>query len=189
MRPRFLELIEREVVAAREGRPARIVAKMNQLEDAQISDALCEASRAGVPIDLIVRGFSCLRPGVAGVTENVRITSIIGRFLEHSRIYHFANGAEDPLDGDFLIGSADWMHRNLSARVEAIAPIEPRPLKERLWEILQVCLEDHRQAWDMQPDGTYTQRRPPPDATGPALEGTHATLMALTLARSQAARV
>jgi polyphosphate kinase len=189
MRPRFLELIHHEIAAAREGRPARIVAKMNQLEDAQITEALCEASRVGVPIDLIVRGFSCLRPGVAGSTDNVRIISVIGRFLEHSRIYHFAGGAEDPLDGDFLIGSADWMHRNLSDRVEAIAPIEPRLLKERLWEILRVCLEDHRQAWDMQPDGTYIQRKPPPDATGPALEGTHATLMARTLVRSQAGRV
>ena len=175
--------------AAREGRPARIIAKMNQLEDPQICEALCEASQAGVPIDLIVRGFCCLRPGVAGYTDNVRIISIIGRFLEHSRIYYFANGAEDPLDGEFCIGSADWMHRNLSDRVEAIAPIEPRLLKERLWEILQICLEDHRQAWDMQPDGTYIQRRPPPDATGPALEGTHTTLMARTLARSQAGRV
>ena len=91
----------------------------------------------GCPIDLIVRGFCCLRPGVPGHTENIRIISIIGRFLEHARIFHFANGAEDPLDGEFFIGSADWMHRNLSDRVEAIAPVEPRALKERLWEILE----------------------------------------------------
>jgi polyphosphate kinase len=188
MRRRFLEMIEREITNHQAGRPARIIAKMNQLEDVPICEALCAASRAGVPIDLIVRGFCCLRPGVPGHTENIRIISIIGRFLEHTRIFHFASGAEDPLDGEFFIGSADWMHRNLSARVEAIAPIEHRSLKERLWEILEINLQDQRQAWDMQPDGTYIQRRAAADATGPARDGTQATLMALTLSRSRAGR-
>jgi polyphosphate kinase len=188
MRSRFLELIGREAANARDGRPARIIAKMNQLEDPEICAALCEASRAGVPIDLIVRGFATLRAGVPGVSENIRILSIIGRFLEHSRIYHFANGSEDPLEGDFLIGSADWMNRNLSQRVEAIAPVEPRHLRERLWEILSIGLADHRQAWEMQPDGTYVQRRPPEGATGPAAEGTHVTLMNLTRRRERGLR-
>ncbi|MBV8129382.1 MAG: RNA degradosome polyphosphate kinase, partial [Planctomycetaceae bacterium] len=189
MRTRFLEMIEREIAHHQAGRPARIVAKMNQLEDPAICDALCAASRAGVPIDLIVRGFCCLRPGVPEHTENIRIISIIGRFLEHARIFHFANGAEDPLDGEFFIGSADWMHRNLSDRVEAIAPVEPRALKERLWEILEVSLHDQRQAWDMKPDGTYVQRRPAPDATEEERNGTQATLMARTLSRSRPGRV
>ena len=142
-----------------------------------------------MPIDLIVRGFCCLRPGVPGHTENIRIISIIGRFLEHARIFHFASGAEDPLDGEFFIGSADWMHRNLSDRVEAIAPVELRALKERLWEILEVSLHDQRQAWDMQPDGTYVQRRPAPDATEEERNGLQATLMARTLSRSRSGRV
>ncbi|MGC1717939.1 MAG: RNA degradosome polyphosphate kinase, partial [Isosphaeraceae bacterium] len=189
MRARFLEMIEREIANHQAGRPARIIAKMNQLEDPPICDALCAASHAGVPIDLIVRGFCCLRPGVPGYTENIRIISIIGRFLEHARIFHFASGAEDPLDGEFFIGSADWMHRNLSDRVEAIAPVELRALKERLWEILEISLHDQRQAWDMQPDGTYVQRRPAPDATEEERNGTQATLMARTLSRSRSGRV
>ena len=96
---------------------------MNQLGDPGIVQTLCDASQAGVSIDLIVRGFCCLRPAVKGRTENVRIRSIIGRFLEHSRIFHFANGQENPVAGEFFIGSADWMYRNLSKRIEVIAPI------------------------------------------------------------------
>lgn len=188
MRARFLELIGREAENARSGRPSRIVAKMNQLEDPEICEALCEASRAGVPTDLIVRGFSTLRAGVPGISDNIRIISVIGRFLEHSRLYHFANGLEDPLEGDFFIGSADWMNRNLSQRVEAIAPVEPRHLRERLWEILAVSLADHRQAWDMQPDGGYRQRHPQEGATGPEAEGTHVTLMNLTRRRERGIR-
>ena len=111
MRPRFLELIAREIEHQQRGRPARIVAKMNQLEDPEIIEALCAASGAGVSIDLIVRGFCCLRPGVPGRTERIRIRSIVGRFLEHSRIFHFTNGHANPVDGDFFIGSADWMSR------------------------------------------------------------------------------
>ena len=105
------------------GLPARIVAKMNQLEDPELIEAICEAASAGVPIDLIIRGFCCLRPGVPGRTEGIRVRSIIGRFLEHSRIFHFAAGQEDPVQGEFFIGSADWMFRNLSKRVEVVTPV------------------------------------------------------------------
>jgi polyphosphate kinase len=184
MRRRFLELIEREIAHAAAGRPARIVAKMNQLEDPAMCEALCAASAAGVDIDLILRGFSCLRPGVTGLTDRLRIVSVIGRFLEHSRIYHFANGSTDPLDGDYFIGSADWMHRNLSERVEAIVPVEQRALKERLWEILNIALHDQRFAWDALSDGTYRQRTPSDDASDAEREGTHKTLMDLTRRRS-----
>jgi polyphosphate kinase len=184
MRQRFLASIEREIEYHRAGRPARIVAKMNQVEDLEMARALSAASQAGVPVDLIVRGFCCLVPGVPGWTENVRVRSIIGRFLEHSRIFHFANGQDDPLAGEFIIGSADWMHRNLSGRVEAATPVEDRAARERLWEILDICLRDQRQAWLMQPDGTYVQSQPAEDATGPAAIGTHAWLMDLTRRRA-----
>lgn len=184
MRERFLALIAREIEHQRAGRPARIVAKMNQLEDQEIIAALCEASRARVPIDLIVRGFSCLRPGVEGFSETVRLRSVIGRFLEHSRIFHFAAGQEDPCDGEFYIGSADWMHRNLSARVEVVTPVATRNARERLWEILDISLKDQRQAWVMDSNGQYTQLRPPDTADPPARVGTHQTLMDLTKRRS-----
>ncbi|MET1082074.1 MAG: polyphosphate kinase 1, partial [Burkholderiales bacterium] len=187
MRERFLVMIRREIENKLAGRPARIVAKMNQLEDTQLCRALVAASQAGVPVDLIVRGFSSLRPGVAGWTENIRLRSIIGRFLEHSRIFYFANGSEDPLAGEYYIGSADWMFRNLSRRVEAAAPVEQPQQRERLWEILDVCLRDRRQAWEMQPDGSYVQLQPEPDADGPEAVGTHAWMISLAHKRSLAA--
>ncbi len=183
MRTRFVDLIAREAANARAGRPARIVVKVNQLEDGPICEALCDASNAGVPIDLIVRGFCCLRPGIAGLTENLRVRSIVGRFLEHGRVFHFANGSEDPLAGDFLLGSADWMDRNLSRRVEAVAPVESRHLRERLWEVLQVQLTDLRNAWIMQADGSYVQCRTNSRAPKIAREGTHVTLMKRTRQR------
>lgn len=186
MRDHFLGRIAREIEHQRAGRPARIIAKMNQLEDTAICEALVKASQAGVSIDLIVRGFCLLPPGVPGWSENVRVTSILGRFLEHSRIYYFQDGQEDPLAGEYFIGSADWMERNLSDRVEAITPIESRPLRERLWEILQIMLQDQRQAWVMHADGKYVQRRPAPGATGPEALGTHQTLMNLTRQRLEA---
>lgn len=178
MRPRFLALIHREIANKRAGLPARIVAKMNQLEDPEMIEALCEASSADVPVDLIIRGFCCLRPGVPGRTENIRIRSIIGRFLEHSRIFHFASAQENPVQGDFFIGSADWMYRNLSKRVEVVAPIFASALKARLWNILDICLHDQRQAWELNNEGTYTQLRPKENA-GPDALGTHARLMEL----------
>jgi polyphosphate kinase len=157
LRDPLLSKIAAEAQAAREGRHARIVARMNQLEDPAMIRALCDASRAGVPIDLVVRGFCCLRPGVPGWSENIRIRSIIGRFLEHSRIFHFAAGAEDPLEGEFYIGSADWMFRNLSRRVEVVAPVTGRVQRERLWEVLDVNLRDERQAWLLDSAGAYTR--------------------------------
>jgi len=185
MRPRFLELITAEVEHHRAGRPARIIAKMNQLEDPAIMTALCVASQAGVPIELIVRGFCCLAPGVPGVSETIRVRSIVGRFLEHSRIFYFANGSSDPINGTFLIGSADWMHRNLSTRVEVVTPVTARSARERLWEVLDICLRDRRQAWLMEGDARYTQLRPDSDATdGPETVGTHRMLIDLTTRRT-----
>ena len=186
MRPRLLELIHREVQNHRGGRPARIVAKMNQLEDPEMIHALCEASHAGVPIDLIIRGFCCLRPGVPGRTENIRVRSIIGRFLEHSRIFHFANGQENPIDGEFLIGSADWMYRNLSKRIEVMTPILAAGPKKKLWEILDICLRDRRQAWILENTGNYSRLEPEQHADGPEAIGTDETLMRLTRDRAGA---
>ena len=177
MKQRFLEMIGREIEHHKAGRPSRIIGKMNQLEDREICRALYEAGDAGIPIDLIVRGFCVIRPGVPGLSENVRVTSIIGRFLEHARIYYFRNGAAEEADGEFYIGSADWMHRNLEYRVEAVTPIEDPRLREELWEILRVNLADRRSAWDMEPDGAYTQRTPDPGAVGPDALGTQQVLM------------
>ncbi|MEN6627620.1 MAG: polyphosphate kinase 1 [Candidatus Sumerlaeia bacterium] len=156
MRERFMAMIRREIALAAAGKPGRIQAKMNQLEDPAIIDLLYEASCAGVAIDLIVRGFCCLRPGVPGLSENIRIMSIIGRFLEHSRIYIFHNGG----DPEYYIGSADWMSRNLDWRVEAIAPIENPALRKAIQSIYDTAWHDHAQAWDLTPDGRYTRRRP-----------------------------
>ena len=182
MRTAFADLIEGEIDNHLDGRPASITCKMNQLEDPEICLLLAKASRAGVPVELIVRGLCCLAPGVHDWTENIRVRSIVGRFLEHSRIFHFRAGSEDPLDGEFLIGSGDWMHRNLSERVEAAVPIYDRKLRARLWEALQVSLADQRNAWELQADGSYRQLMPESD-TSPGAAGTHATMMQLALAR------
>jgi polyphosphate kinase len=183
LQERLLEMIDRESSNALSGRPAQIVGKMNNLQDRRICQALHRASQAGVPIDLIVRGICCLRPGVPGLSENIRVISVIGRLLEHSRIFFFRNAAEDPLDGEFYIGSADWMYRNLLARVEAVTPIEDRPLREKCWETLQVMLADQRQAWQMQSDGTYVQRMPGPQTTELEAMGSQQALMELTRRR------
>jgi polyphosphate kinase len=159
---------------------------MNQLEDPDMIEALCAASQAGVPIELIIRGFCCLRPGVAGRTENIRVRSIIGRFLEHSRIFHFADGKEKPMEGKFLIGSADWMYRNLSKRIEVVTPVFAEGPRKKLWEILDICLRDGRQAWILRDDGTYSQSRPEGDSDGPEVLGTHETLTNLTRLRAGA---
>ena len=158
MRRRFYELIDREAANARQGKPARILAKMNQLEDVGIINRLYEASNAGVRIHLVVRGFCCLRPGVAGLSENITVTASIGRFLEHSRIFHFANGREDPIEGEWFIASADWMVRNLSDRVEVGIPIRDLDAKRRLNRILELNISDRRRAWELMPDGTYARR-------------------------------
>ena len=186
MKRRFIELIEREAAIAQSGGPGRVIVKMNQLEDRSVTDALYAASRAGVSIDLVVRGFCCIRPGVKGLSENIRVTSTIGRFLEHSRIFWFGNGQADPLDGDFYIGSADWMYRNLNTRVECAAPIQARAHRARLWEILRLHLTDRRQRWLMAADGTYqlsdpAQIAPSGTISDPAFVGTHQYLMRTTL--------
>jgi polyphosphate kinase len=184
MRSRLLDLIHRETKNKLDGRPARIIAKMNQLEDPDMIEALCEASQAGVPIDLIIRGFCCLRPGVQGHTENIRIRSIIGRFLEHSRIFYFANASQDPGGGEYFIGSADWMYRNLSMRIEVVTPVFASGPKQRLWEILDICLRDQRQAWVLNSDANYVQLHPHEGATDPESVGTHQTLTDLALAHA-----
>jgi polyphosphate kinase len=162
---------------------------MNQLEDRGVMDALYRASQAGVQVDLIVRGFCCLRPGVPGLSDNIRVRSILGRFLEHSRVFWFQGGKDDPLDGDFFIGSADWMYRNLQTRVEASAPIQRPEHKARLWELLSMCLEDRRQAWQMASDGTYAKVAwRDLDAADPRAVGLHARLMKMALDRVVASR-
>ena len=160
LRDRFLSLIRREIQHAQNGASGRIVAKMNALVDPQMIAALYEASRAGVKIDLIVRGVCCLRPGIEDISENIRVISIVGRFLEHSRIYYFQNGGLE----EVYIGSADWMTRNLDRRVEACAPVEDTTLAKDLQEILGIMLADNCKAWELQPDGSYIQRRPPEHA-------------------------
>lgn len=183
MRQEFMRLIEREVENHQAGQPAAIIAKMNSLEDRRIIRALYAASQAGVPIDLLVRGFCCLRPGVPGLSDNIRVSSVIGRFLEHSRIFYFRNGEQNPVDGRFFIGSADWMYRNLKNRVEVVTPVEDVAARQRLWQTLEILLSDRRQAWDMQPEGLYVQRRP----RDPTIDiGAHAQLMRLARASALA---
>ncbi len=188
MRKRFEQLIDREVEHCKGWRERggdvndphrpRITAKMNSLEDQRMVRKLYEASTAGVKIDLIVRGFCCLRPGLPGVSENISVTSVIGRFLEHSRIYKFHNAGQP----EFFIGSADWMYRNLNNRVECITPVFDRMLQLRLQTILDVMLADHRQCWELQSDGTYVQRKVPAGvpANSPVSLGTQQWLMNLT---------
>jgi polyphosphate kinase len=156
LRDRMVAMILREIEHCQKGGTGRIIAKMNAIVDPKIITTLYEASQAGVQIDLIVRGICCLRPGVPGISENIRVISIIGRFLEHSRIFYFHNGGEEEL----YIGSADWMTRNLSRRVEAVTPIEDPQIAMDLQEILGVMLADNRQAWELQSDGNYIQRQP-----------------------------
>jgi polyphosphate kinase len=156
LRGRFIELIRREADHAAAGRPARIVGKMNALVDAEVIDELYRASQAGVEIDLIVRGICCLRPGIPKVSDRIRVVSIVGRFLEHSRLWQFENGGEE----EFYVGSADWMPRNFDRRVEAVAPVENPFLYERIRSLLNAYLEDNRQAWDLDAEGRWHQRQP-----------------------------
>ncbi len=177
MRQSFLDMIDVEIGHAVDGRPARIIAKMNGLEDPVLVRKLYEASQAGVSIDLNIRGVCRLRPGLPGISENIRVLSIIGRFLEHSRIFYFANGG----DPRYFIGSADWMRRNLTNRVEAIVPIEDPHLREQLDLVLQASLNDYRQGWEMLPDGRYRQRQPNESPNpGSGERGLHDTLMFYT---------
>ncbi len=153
MRDRLVEEIEATVAAHRAGEEARIALKMNALVDAGCIKALYEASQAGIPVDLNVRGVCCLRPGVPGVSENIRVVSIVGRFLEHSRIYAFQRGEETRL----LTGSADLMPRNLDSRVELVAPIEDETLKAELLDVLERSFADNANAWELGTDGVWTR--------------------------------
>lgn len=170
MKARFLELIDRERAHARAGRGGRIVAKMNALVHEELIDALYQASRDGVEVDLIVRGICCLRPGLEGASARIRVRSVLGRFLEHSRVFHFANAGQP----EYYIGSADWMPRNLERRVEVVVPVEDPALHPRLQRLLEIYLQDNRQAWLLQPDGSYVQQRP---AEGERSRGSHAMLL------------
>jgi polyphosphate kinase len=176
MRQRFLDLIQREVDHQMAGRDGHIVAKMNALEDKAIAEALYAASAVGVRIDLIVRGICRLRPGLPGRSETIRVISIVGRFLEHARIFYFANGGRP----EYFIGSADWMARNLDSRVEAIVPVEDPRVQEELKAILDLQLGDNVKAWDMRPDGSYVQRRP---ANGEEARSSQELLMQRALER------
>jgi polyphosphate kinase len=156
LRQRIIELIQREIEHHQQAGNGRIVAKMNALVDADIIAKLYEASQAGVKIDLIIRGICCLRPGLAEVSGHIRVISIVGRFLEHSRIFYFHNNGAD----EVYLGSADWMPRNLDRRVEAVVAVADPDLVKDLQELLGILLADNRQTWELQPDGHYTQRHP-----------------------------
>jgi polyphosphate kinase len=157
MRDRMIEEIESTVAAHRAGEEARIAMKMNSLVDAGCIRALYEASQAGVEVDLNVRGICCLRPGVEGVSENIRVVSIVGRFLEHSRVYTFRRGEETRV----LMGSADLMPRNLDSRVELVTPVEDPELKAEALDILERCFADNAHAWELDADGEWTRTIPP----------------------------
>ncbi len=161
LRDRFDQLIQREIAHAQQGRQARIIFKMNSLVDARLIRRLYEASMAGVKIDLLVRGICCLRPGLPGISENIRVTSVVGRFLEHSRIFYFANGDQP----EIYLGSADLMPRNLDRRVETVFPIRAPELKARIMEeMLGIPMMDNVQTRELQPDGSYVRLRPEGDS-------------------------
>jgi polyphosphate kinase len=151
LRARFLSLIGQEAAHARNGEQARIIAKVNSLVDQEIIGALYEASGAGVEIDLIVRGICCLRPGLSGVSERITVRSIVGRFLEHSRIFYFYNGGEEQI----YLSSADWMKRNLDSRVEMLFALDDQDVKNRVRQVLDVALQDNVKSRILNPDGTY----------------------------------
>jgi len=179
MRDAFLEYIRREIAHSEAGVPARIVAKMNALDDPELIQEIYRASQAGVAVDLIVRGHCSLRPGLPGYSDKVRVVSIIGRFLEHDRIFLFHNGG----DTEIYIGSADWRGRNLDERVEAITPILHPDLKSRLIELLELALRDNVLAWEMSSEGSYARRIP---QEGEELHDLHLTLMEATRRASAA---
>ena len=160
----MMEYIQREIDHIKSGKPARIIAKMNSLVEPQIISKLYEASQAGIKIDLIIRGVCCLRPGITGVSENITVRSIIGRFLEHTRVFYFQNAqtqddahnSKNSIDSAIiLLSSADWMNRNFFKRIEACFPVEDIKLKKRLFDELQIYLDDNSQAWLLNTDGSY----------------------------------
>jgi polyphosphate kinase len=160
MRAGILEEIDRTIEAKQAGQHVRIDMKMNSLVDKRCIRALYRASRAGVPVDLNIRGICCLRPGVPGVSENIRVHSIVGRFLEHSRIYSFERAGERTT----YIGSADLMPRNLDTRVELLAPVSDESLKAELTDTLERCMADNTNAWVLDADGAWSRREPGSDA-------------------------
>ncbi|CAN5630884.1 polyphosphate kinase 1 [soil metagenome] len=159
LRDRFVELIRTEVAIQNGGGKGRIIAKMNAIDDTDIISELYSASQAGVQIDLLIRGHCRLRPGLEGISDNIRVVSIVGRFLEHERIYYFAGNG----DSTILIGSADWQRRNLDDRVELLVPVTDEVHREYLQRNLELCLSDNRLAWDLRNDGRYSRRYPDAD--------------------------
>ena len=154
----LLHKISREAEIAKAGKPARIIVKINSLNEPGIIDALYAASQAGVQIDMVVRGICSLRPGVPGLSENIRVRSIVGRFLEHSRVYYFLNDGEE----EFYCSSADWMERNLLRRNESCFEIRQKRLKEQILRDLELFLMDNCQAWMLHGDGSYERLQPAP---------------------------
>jgi len=156
LRKTTIRMIEAEAEAAKQGKAARIVAKMNGLTEPSVIKALYQASQAGVKIDLIVRGICCLKPGMPGVSDNIRVVSIVGRFLEHSRVYYFENA-----NHQVYCASSDWMERNLSNRIEVCFPIIKKKLANRIIGEMETYLNDQTQSWDLQADGNYLLAKPP----------------------------
>jgi polyphosphate kinase len=151
LKKRFIEMIDREIKASSKDRPGLIMAKVNSLEDKDICQALYRASQKGVRIMLNVRGICCLRPGIKGVSENIEVVSILDRYLEHARLFYFANGGHP----EIYLSSADWMERNLDKRIELLFPVTDAAHKKRCKAILETCFSDNTNAWRLQPDGTY----------------------------------
>ncbi len=182
----LIKAIEREISNCEQGLPSGIVVKVNSLEDSGMCRALTRAANSGVSVDLLVRGICCLKPTDPVSPSGPRVVSVVGRFLEHSRIFYFRNGAQDPVDGEFLISSADWMYRNLHRRVEVTVPLVDRMARERCWEIFGLMLTDCAQGWDLQSDGSYVRRSVPEGQAG--VLSSQQSLMKLSRDRARSLR-